>query len=228
MVRSAALVLIVMLAGVVSLGCGRAREATPDATQLLERAATRMERVQRFHYLLEHEHGATAIVLGIQMTRAEGDVAGPKTMRASVNGTFGNANLVLGVVVIGEQGWLQNPLTRRWEQTPLTMGDLIDPQAGLVTLIRGARDPRVTGSEELDGVRVWRVEGTVDSEALTFVPGERAPGRKLAAVAWIGASEPLVYRVELRGAATDTEPAEIVRRLTFSRFDADVTIEPPR
>lgn len=228
MVRSAALVLGMVLAGLLVAGCGRAREATPDPAQLLARAATRMEQVQRFHYLLEHEHGATAIVLGIQMTRAEGDVAGPETMRASVNGTFGTANLMLGVVVIGEQGWLQNPLTRRWEQTPLTMGDLIDPQAGLVTLIRGARDPKVTGSEELEGVRVWRVEGTVDSEALTFVPGERTPGRKLAAVAWIGADEPFVHRVELRGAATDTEPAEIVRRLTFSRFDADVTIEPPR
>jgi len=37
-----------------------------------------------------------------------------------------------------------------------------------------------------------------------------------------------VHRVELRGAATADEPADLVRRLTFTRFDADVTIEPPR
>ena len=231
MVRSTLLVLMLLM-GLVSAGCGRAREVKPDASMLLDRAATRMEQVHKFHYKLEHEHGATTILLGIQMTRAEGAVAGPDTMRANVNGTLGNANLNLGMVVIGQRTWVQNPLTRRWEETPFEVGDLINPQAGLVTMVRAARDARVVDSEdlkdELDGIRAWKVEATIDSQALSFVPGDRAPGRKLEAVAWIGVKEPLVYRVELRGPATDTEPADIMRRLSFTKFDADVTIEPPR
>lgn len=221
--------LVALAASLLLGGCrGSRAEAPPDAAALLDRAATRIEQVQRFHYLLEHEHGATTIIMGIKMTRAEGDVGGPNTMQATVNGTLGTVNLVLRVVVIGERGWVQNPLTRRWEPTAIDMHDVLDPQAGLVTLIRGARDPRVTGSEEIDGVRVWRVEATIDSAALTFLPGERAAGRTLAAVAWIGAGDAFVHRVELRGAATADEPGDLVRRLTLSRFNADVTIEPPR
>ncbi len=223
------MLLLVLLAPVLLAGCrGNKADAPPDAAELLGRAATRMEQVQRFHYLLEHEHGTTAIILGIKMTRAEGDVGGPNTMQATINGTLGTANLTLGVVVLGQRAWVQNPLTRRWEPTAIDMGDVLDPQAGLVTLIRGARDARVTGSEELDGVRVWRVEANIDSAALTFLPGDRPAGRTLAAVAWIGAGDALVHRVELRGAAAGDEPADLVRRLTFTKFDAAVTIEPPR
>lgn len=223
------MLLLALSAPLLLVACGGNRtEAPPDAAALLARAATRMEQVQRFHYLLEHEHGGTAIILGIKMTRAEGDVGGRDSMQATVNGTLGSTNLTLGFVVIGQRAWMQNPLTRRWEQATVDMGDVLDPQAGLVTLLRATRDLRVTGSEQLDGVRVWRVEANIDSAALTFVPGVRPSGRTLAAVAWIGAGDPLVHRVELRGAATADEPAELVRRLTFSRFDAAVTIEPPR
>src|SRR5207237_286901 len=103
-----------------------------DPAALLSSAASRMAQVRRFHFLLEHENGTTQIALGLQMTRAEGDVDGTDRMKAAVKGAFGSVTIDSGVVVIGEQAWLLNPLSRRWEQQPLSIQQILDPQRGVL------------------------------------------------------------------------------------------------
>jgi hypothetical protein len=217
------------LLAVALAACGRDSEDTAiDASQLLSDAATRMEQVQRFHYVLEHENGTTVIALGFQMSRAEGDVDGPDRMSAAIKGMFGTVNLETGIVILGDESWLQNPLTRRWEQQQISIDEVFDPQDGVVALINKARSPRVVGEERIDNVEVRRVEATLDSADLTLLPGEPVAGKSVNVVAWIGNPDPLVHRVELRGAAIEGEPADIVRRITLTRFDEAVTIDPPR
>lgn len=200
----------------------------PDAGALLASAATRMEGVDRFHYVLEHEHGATTTALGFQILHAEGDVDGPERVQAAIKGLFGTVGIETGVVILDGQSWFQNPLTRRWEPQQLSIREIFDARSGVVAMIRAARSPRVTGTERLAGVGVHRVEAVLAAEALTLLPGALERGREVRAVAWIGVQDSLVYRVELRGPVATGEADGIVRRLTLSKFGEAVAIVPPR
>lgn len=205
-----------------------------DAGTLLLAAAERMDSVERFHFELEHENGFTEIVRGLQMERASGDVAGSDRLRAEVRARFGPLNVETGIVILPDQSWLQNPITGAWERESISIESIFNPSEGVTALMRSIaeraaeRGAAVTGSARIDGVETYRVEAEVDSGDLTLFAANAPAGLTLRAVVWVGVDDPLVYRVELHGAATRDEPADLVRRLTLSDFDGDIVIEPPR
>ena len=206
---------------------GDADLAALDAAALLREAADRTEQVRSFRFLLEHEHGATEIVRGLLMERAEGDVVGVDRLRVDIEASLGPLNLEVGVVVIGEDGWITNPLTGRWEREEITIEDVFDPATGVTALLRAVADPRVTGAERVDGVRSYRVEATVDSGDVTLF-GDPSPGRALKATTWIGVDDSLIRRIEIVGGVTADEPDDLLRRVTLRDFDAEIEIVPPR
>jgi len=226
--------LLAALAVTLAVSCGGDDAASsPDAPEpvtLLRAAAARMREVQRFHFTLDHEDGGTAIVRGITMISAEGDVDGAERLRMTLKGSFASVNIDTAIVVLGADAWIQNPITRRWERDGLSIDDIFDPQRGVVALIdaAAARSPRVAAVERLDGVDTYRVEATLDSGELQLLPGAPEAGRSVPAIAWIGVDDLLVRRIELRGGVAEGEPAGLVRRLTLSRFGESVTIERPR
>lgn len=230
--RLSTVLLVLLLSMLLAVGCRAgapiATPAPPTAAEVLAAAATRAEQTQRFHFLLEHERGATTIVRGIQMTRAEGDVDGPGRVQAAVKGMFSGLNFETGVVILGPDAWLQNPLTRRWEPEAITVRQFFDAQQGVAAMLRKARDPRLAGTEEVGGVPAYRVDASLDAAELTLLPGAPLAGQRLDASAWIRVADSAVLRIELRGAAAEGDSADLLRRLTLSRHDADVRIEPPR
>ena len=145
-----------------------------DAAALLRAAAERTERARSFHFVLEHEGGATEIVRALKMERAEGDVAGADRLRVEVRATAGPLNLDIGIVIIGDDAWITNPLTGRWEREEISIADVFDPATGVTALMRAATDPRVTATERVGGVRTYRVEAAVDSGDVTLF-GEPPP-----------------------------------------------------
>ncbi len=180
---------LVLLLGLLLVACS-GDEAPPadlpEAATVLEGAATRMEQVRSLHFVLDHEDGTTEIVRGIAMTHAEGDVVAPDSMQATIEGGLGPVNFEVGVVIIGEDAWIQNPLNRRWETEDITIDEVFDPREGVVALVRSAQAPEVADIEEVDGVDCYRVETTLDSGDLTLLPGDPAPGRSVPTVAWVG------------------------------------------
>jgi len=225
---SATLLLLALLLAV----CGGDEEAPPPADipapdTILEGAAARMQQVQSFHFVLDHENGATQIVGGIDMTSAEGDLVAPDQMQATIEGSLGPLDFDTGLVILGEDAWLQNPVTQRWDSEDITIDQVFDPREGVVALMHAARSPRVTAIEEVDGADSYRIEATLDSGDLTLLPGDPQPGREVPTTAWIGVDDQLVRKVELRGPVASGESDDLVRRLTLSRFDEDVSIAPP-
>ncbi len=236
-VRRAALVVLVAASLLLATACpGGEEEATPtptptevvpDPTALLREAADRMATVERFHFLLEHVDGTSEIVRGIEMVRAEGDIGGTELLQAEIEGRFGTLTFETAIVVLPDQGWLQNPLTRRWEREDITVSALFDPQQGAVALMRTATATGLGGREHIGDIECWIVEGVTDSGELAFFQNAEA-GHPVGARVWIGVDDPLVHRIELSGPIAAGELDTIVRRLELSRFGQDVDIVPPR
>lgn len=231
---SALVLALLALLAVSCLGGGDDDAATPTATPtpvdpvaVMAAAADRMASVERFHFVLEHENGASEIVRGILMTRAEGDIDGPQRLRTEIEGGFGTLKFEIGIVVLPDESWIQNPLTKRWEREDISIDQFFDPQEGIAALIRKARDPVLDRRERLDGIETYRIAAVADSGDLGIFPNA-TPGREVQATLWIGVDDPLVYRVDLRGAIADGEAPDILRRIEMSRFGEDVDIAAPR
>ena len=198
-----------------------------DPVALLERAAIRMEGVAAFRFELNHANGTSEIVRGIEMVRAEGDIGGTERLQAEIEGRFGTLTFETAIVVLPDQGWLRNPLTRRWEREDITVSALFDPQQGAVALLRTATAGVLGGREHIGDIECWIVEATTDSGELAFFQNAE-PGHPVGARVWIGVDDPLVHRIELSGPIAAGELDTIVRRLELSRFGQDVDIVPPR
>lgn len=223
--------LTALTVALVAAACGGGSDidvSSVDAVALLQRAADRTAQVERFHFVLDHEHGNTEIVRGLRMERAEGDVDGADRLQIEVTGRAGPLNIEVSIVILGAEAWITNPLTGRWEREQISVAEVFDPTGGVIPLLRSATDPVVARAERVDGVETYRVDATVDSGALTLFSPDATPGRALRASAWIGVDDPLVRRIEVTGALARGERDDLVRRLAFSRFDQDVEIVAPR
>lgn len=224
-----ALVVAVLAGGVLASACrGSGGAPKADGAEVLRRGAERMDRLKSFHFELEHEKGTTQIVRNLQMVSASGDVAPPDRLRLDAKAKAGPLNIAVGIVAIPGHSYITNPLTGRWEEEQISVAAFFDPATGVTALMRAATEPRVTGTEKVDGRNTHRIEASVDSGSMTLFTSNPVAGRKLKARAWVGVDDPVLVRVEIEGAVSEGEPADLLRRLTLSKFDEPVQIDAPQ
>ncbi len=206
----------------------------PDVAALLDTAVQQFAEVKSAHFALDFDGGSSPLEqLSIDMEAIEGDVIVPDRLRAEVQAKasqLGGMNVTVEIVGVGADAWVTNPFDRTiW--LPLEGGNplngLFNPTDGVAAVIRGTADPAVRGEDELEGMAMWMVEGTIDSGDLTaFLPTAEA-GHAVTGTIWIGKADNVIYRIHLRGRLATVEPADILRRLNFSNFDNVDPIEPP-
>ncbi len=197
-----------------------------DPVATIRESADRMEGMQQFHFTLNHENGASEIVRGIMMVYAEGDFAGAQRMRAEIEGQLGTVKFETAVIVLPEGSWIQNPFDRSWEAEEISIDEFFDPQNGVAALMRKVIEPVFEGREDVRGVETYRIDVLADSGDLAIFP-TATPGFEVRATLWIGVEDLLLHRVDVRGAISETESPDILRRLDLSRFGEDVDIAPP-
>ncbi len=235
-VRSAALLLYALLV-VASTACGggdkpkQAASATPpDAAMVLKQAADRMEKLTSFHFVLDHEKGASPIVLGLLMNRAEGDVVRPDRLRADVDATFSGVKLQVKLISIGDRAQITNPFNpSQWQDLPsgTKLSDVFDPAAGTTAALRSVKDPKITGEDTINGVKAWKIEGDVDAAAVSALATIAESGYTARGAAWIAQDTFNVLRIRLDGQLGSKDTQGVIRRLELSRFDDNITINPP-
>lgn len=202
----------------------------PDPAALLRQSADRIEQAKSFHFLLDHEKGNTPIVLGLRMSRAEGDVVRPERLRADVDAAAGGVTLKLRLVSIGQRAQITNPFNpSAWQDLPsgTKLSDVFDPAAGATAALRAVKDPAITGEETINGVKVWKIEGLVDAASLGAFATLAESGYNVKGAAWVGQETPYVYRIRLEGPLGAKDTPDVIRRLELSRYDETIEITPP-
>ena len=205
-----------------------------DVKELLDTAVIQFTELESFHFALDFDGNTSPMEeLSVDMETIEGDVIIPDKLNAKVQAKarqFGGINVNVSLVGIGEDAWVTNPFDQSmW--LPLEGGNplngLFNPSDGVAAVIRGAANPTVTGEELIEGVATWMVQGTIDSGDLTAFLDSAEPGYPVTGTIWIGKTDNLIHRIYLLGRLTAEEPADILRRLTFSSFNDVEPIEPP-
>jgi hypothetical protein len=213
---------------VAACGGGQSDVSGVDAAKLLQQSATRMAQVQSLRFDLEMQNGAAEILNGLQMTSAKGAVAGPNRLSLDADVQMGPLNATVKIIVLPDQSWVTNPLTGRWEKQDVQIAPFFDPTTGVPGLMRSVTTPKVTGTATVDGHKTYVVEAVVDSGELSLFASGAPSGKKLQARAWIGVDDPVVYRIEVVGGISASEPSNLVRTLTLSDIGAAIDIQPPQ
>jgi hypothetical protein len=230
---TAALAVALLLAGCSGLGpqpTPAPPTPTPGPQQIAQQAAAAMAEVRTAHFKLDFEGQPPPTALGFQLTSAEGDTAAPDKLKAKLKARFGPNPIESELVVLGSDKLLKNPLSGRFEALTLPLGSLalLDKDRGVPLLLRNAKDPALAGRENVDGAEADVLTGTLAAADLApLVTGLPPVAQPVKAKAWIGSSDRLVRRVRLEGPISAGEPAAIVRILTLSAFNQDVTIQRP-
>ena len=187
-----------------------------------------MQAVSSLHFKLDVTGGAMAMgQFGV--LNAEGDLAKPDRMQLKTQTQFAGGSAELGILSSGGKQYMTNPFTGRWLEIPggLSAVALFDPATGVPSLIKGAKDIRKLDPETVDGVRCFKVEGSLASDEMVAMLGPQVAGRTLKATAWFGMDDFLMRQLRLEGPLAENEPPAISRLLTLSRFNQPVTIEGP-
>lgn len=225
MFRVPVLVAAVLVAVAVAACDGDDGAAPAD---IVRESVERTAKVETFHFTLDIE-GVPRSGTGLQLAAAEGDVAVPDRLRADVSGTFAGVSLSTRIVSVAGRTWLKNPLTGDWDEVDVdtTPAALLDPQQGVLGVMRGITDVDEDGEEEIGGVRTVRISGEADADDVAPLVAVASGGGSVDVILWIGDEDRILRRIRVEGAVAEGESSGATRVVEISRFDEAVSIEPP-
>jgi hypothetical protein len=222
-----------LLSAILLAACGGGGESKPSASaptssELLNKSAAATKAARSFHFNFTQENGTLPMPLSFRLVGAEGDYLAPDRIKAEVKAKAASANVSVDVIGVGERTWITNPFTRRWQNLPdTTVADIADPSAIVGALLAGLKDAKLTGEAQVDGVRTYRLSGTVDSTALRSAFSTVEAGYTNTIDLWLGADDSLPRRARIAGQLYKDDATNVARQVDLSRFGSTVDIKPP-
>ena len=209
---------------------------TPLPADVAARAGERMLTVNSLHFVIELS--GKLVYLDdpptLVLKRAEGDVERPDNVRAIVKlSSFGVISEV-GIIGLGLDQYVTNPLNQQWERIPPGQGwyfdpaVLFDPEYGIQAIL-GASDwtfGAEEGVEKEDQARYYILHGILPGETLRLLTSYLITSGEVVTDIWVSKEDGYVHRIHLL--EPDSDPEDPSRWLIeFSAFDEPVTIEAP-
>ncbi|HYJ12660.1 MAG TPA: LppX_LprAFG lipoprotein [Thermomicrobiales bacterium] len=203
-----------------------------DARPLLERAVRAMAELDTFGFEIETIAGETSIMPGINLGLVEGAVRRPNDFIASVEVSTPVGSLDLLAVGIGDQAWIQDPLSDGEWISLEGIGDIsaiLNPDTLVLTSISVIQGARLDGEEKVDGFETIRIAGTInlaETAAMVDEAADQISSEPLDVLVWVNAEDQIV-EIEISGAILASEDDSVIRSIRFFDFNKPVDIEQP-
>lgn len=231
--RRTLLTLLGVTLAVIAAACSSGGAEAPTAERLspqavLDNARAAMAGVPQFEFELTHPEGTTALDGGLDLRRAEGAVIAPGRLSVEAEANLGRVFVRVEAIVVEGQTWMTNPLTGNWsriapQDSPFSF---LDPVRLVTNVLAQTTDPAYPAAGGASGGKIV-LNGKVPSEALQPLVGTVLPGAILDVQLTVDAQSFLLTSARLSGRLQPEDGDNFVRLITFSGFDADLTIEPP-
>jgi hypothetical protein len=216
-------------ASLATVACGRAGPPALTAQQVLQKASAALRQVKSLHFVLTATGGLMTVGSGLAAKQLEGDAAQPDRLKVTATATFGKMTVDLGLIVIGNQQYITNPITKQWQALPgaVAAPNLLDPRHGAAALLGQATDLQKLANETVNGVDTYHISGHLAAARVAALVGGTPTTGSLAGDVWVGSSDFLVRQIRLVGPVTTDEPPGIQRLLVLSNFNETVSITAP-
>jgi hypothetical protein len=221
-----------------------AANAQEDGQAQLDATASAMLALKSFHFKLETIDGKTVFQDAFELKIVEGDVVRPANFQADLDVKLAIVDLTLEVVSFDGNIWVKNPIGGGDTFIQVVGGDsdfqlppmdFLNPDRLVQESLKYLDDPQISGTEELDGQEMTVLTGTFDPSQL-IASGTPSAGDDMITAAsepldvkmWIDDQDRLV-QIDFVGPLFSFEEGSgvLVRRIAFSNFDGEITIEPP-
>ena len=222
----------VVLLGLLLAACSSASTPAPvSAEELRTRAVATLRELMSAHFEIAHASGGTDLGAGLTLISAEGDALFPDRAKLTAKATLAGfgVNLDLGIVQIGRDTYMRDPISRIWRTVdPDSLPfDFVGMHNSVADAFARATELSIKLGGNVDGVATSKLTGLVRPEDLRgLVPGAAA-GAPMALVTWIGIHDALPRRVQLTGRLIADDHPTMTRLLELRDFDKEVIVEPP-
>lgn len=225
------LCMIVIL--VLLVGCAKSATTTAaslTAVQVISQASDKLDAVNSFHCTLDQTGGGTPIGSGVEMTKVDGDIVKPDKLQATLTGTVSGMSVSIQMISVGSVTYMTNPLTSKWEQLPTEFAvlNIFNPNTGITAIMRGIASLSKLVDEQSGGVMCYHLSGSIDSGSLSPITGSSVQGTAISVELWVGKDDLLVRSIKLTGKITETEVPGIIRTLSLSNFNENMSIALPQ
>ena len=231
--------LATVFTALILVGCAHSPQPDPtaipaptptpiDVAALLTRSGEATGALKTFRFQLEHNRdGGTPLTETLTVTEADGIVVSPDAVSIEFAGTVGNFAVRSSLITLGDDSYMTNPLTGVWEQVAREVSPLgfFDPQRGIGSMMTEVKSPVLVEKSDESYV----IEGSLPVEALQPLLGSSLmEGNTVDVRLTIDTDNLFLQRAILDGRLTVSEPDGVVRAITLSEFNEQVTIEPPK
>ena len=189
-------------------------------------------------FTLTHEGESYTVLIPnprVVFTLVEGQVDMPSRYAIRLEGKVAFSEdlegfIELEVVSSGDQTFMTDLINKRkWNSVepgilPFNFANL---GGTLSDIIDSLQDPQIIDIDEMDGIPVWRIKGTVPSEGLSSLVPTADSGFEVSLELWIERERDLLRTVRIEGQVLSRDDPEIVRLLTLYNFDQPVDISLP-
>ncbi|MBA3530829.1 MAG: LppX_LprAFG lipoprotein [Ardenticatenales bacterium] len=232
--KQSSLLLIVLL---LLVGCSGFGEPTPVPTptptprDILEQAVQRWNETKAFHFTLDLAERTIALdgTGTLAFAKAQGDVVAPDSMQAVALVRSPLGSMEVGLIAIGEQQWLTNPLNGKWEEAPAEfqtdVTGLFDAEQGIGSLLLEMENLERAADETVNEIPSIHLRGSMPGATLSTFAADLAEIESVQVELWISSADQRIHKVVI------TEPAKgdkiPIWTFLFSQFDDVAPIEPP-
>ena len=202
--------------------------STTDTQALVQRAIARTSALHSAHFQLDVGKGAMRMGPSLEVTKAEGDVARPDSLRVRATARFGGIIVETELVQVDDKSYILSPFSQKWEalEGGLVPVPLLDPDRGITRLLRAIDSPHAEVADDINAQHAWKLTGRIAVSEITALVGG-TPTSGSADAESLVTEDGLVHRLILRGPVVDGESPDIARTFNFSHFDEPVAIELP-
>jgi lipoprotein LprG len=224
--RIALLPLIAVLGLLAACTSSSPAEQLPAASDLLAKSAAAMRTVKTAAIDIQVDQALTSI----PVRRATGTLTAAGAAKGTATLAQGSALAEFEFVIVGGDLYLKGP-TGAYRKVSLVFAAsiydpsaILNPEKGVARLLSTTADAKTEAKESVNGVDTYRVRANLDQQAVAaLVPGITG---KVSGLLWLDASTSRLVKAQLdvpTGNGSATAPATV----TFSDYDAPVTITPP-
>ncbi len=206
---------------------------TPSPADIARRAGAQMMTTNSLHYIIELSGKETYLDSPPTMAlkRAEGDLVRPDQMRGMVKVSLFGAVAEVGVIGLGDEQYITNPLNQQWVKLPPDYGWyfdptlIFDPEYGIEPILNETAWTFGPG-DEIESQPHHHLHGQLPAALISPLTAGMIGAGEVTMDAWVGQQDAYVRRIQIVELESDPEdPTHWL--IEFSAFDEPVDIEAP-
>jgi hypothetical protein len=222
--------------GSATTGGGQASAVSdPLAQAVVDKARARFDQVNALHFALTVEGDVYLDTLHTQKLKsADGDLIRPDKVSLTAKASVGPVTAQLKFIQIGDQAYLTNIFTGKWEKAPAGFAYdpriVFDQDKGVSAIMGKVRGWTLVGNEKVNGVDTQHVHGPVPVASVNDLVSSSLRGDTVDVDLYVEAKNNDVVRFVLSEQAAAVVPGTAAARWTLDlskQNDATIKIDAP-